>query len=606
MITRKIGKLLRGKATPAQLMMACVLGSALGFVPGFAQGPGLTVALLLLLVVLNANLFIAGVSVLLGKALSLALMPVSFAVGRALLDGPVQGLFELVVNAPVLALFGFEHYATTGGLVVGIVVGVAMGVALIMLLTGFRRKMSKLEEGSPRFVELSRKWWAKLLVFLVVGGKRKKPYAQLLQKKVGNPIRPIGAVLAVLFVALLVILYQFTSEPIVTAFLQRGLERANGATVDLRSAQLDLAEGKLVVTGFAMADPNDLGRDLLRAKQIEADISATDLLRRRFAIDKLLFVDASTGEQRKVRGSHVGRPPEPVEDRDVSVPDAEKLEAYVKQAGKWKDRLAQVRRWLEPLSGSGEDDAAAGETRDERLARRIDEVGYGRVEARHLVQGAPTVAIYELVAEGVRSTYLEGETLSIHGENLSTNPNLLERPARLTVTSSGKTLDATASFEQPVGGANALQLHLRGLPADAIGQQLGAATGTPPIRGGTVDVDASGTWTRGAAAWIDLPLSVTVRDSTIAIPGAQPTQVSTLVIPIGVRGPMDDPRIVIEDKALADALVKAGAGELADRVQGELGNAIGKVGGKENEPVGDTIKKGLGGLLGGQKKEGGK
>ena len=40
MITRKIGKLIRGKATPTQLMLACVLGSMLGFVPGFAQGPG--------------------------------------------------------------------------------------------------------------------------------------------------------------------------------------------------------------------------------------------------------------------------------------------------------------------------------------------------------------------------------------------------------------------------------------------------------------------------------------------------------------------------------------------------------------------------------------
>ena len=35
MITRKIGKLLRGNVTPVQVMLAAVLGSMLGFVPSF-------------------------------------------------------------------------------------------------------------------------------------------------------------------------------------------------------------------------------------------------------------------------------------------------------------------------------------------------------------------------------------------------------------------------------------------------------------------------------------------------------------------------------------------------------------------------------------------
>ena len=58
-----------------------------------------------------------GLVLLAAKILSLALMPVSFALGRVLLDGPTSGLFSAMINAPVLALFGFEYYAVTGGLV---------------------------------------------------------------------------------------------------------------------------------------------------------------------------------------------------------------------------------------------------------------------------------------------------------------------------------------------------------------------------------------------------------------------------------------------------------------------------------------------------------
>ncbi len=117
MITRKIGKIVCGSATPAQLMLACVLGAMLGFMPGFWQAAGVIVLLTILLVLLNANLMLAAVVGLLAKAASVALLPVSFMAGRVLLDGPTQPIFKWAINTPVLALFGFEFYVTTGGLV---------------------------------------------------------------------------------------------------------------------------------------------------------------------------------------------------------------------------------------------------------------------------------------------------------------------------------------------------------------------------------------------------------------------------------------------------------------------------------------------------------
>src|SRR5690606_33374978 len=129
-LIRKIGALLRGKATPFQITAGCVLGAMLGFMPGFSHAPGLIVVLTFALVVINGNLLLAGLVGLAAKLLSLALMPVSFHLGRFLLDGPTEGLFKALINAPVFALFGFESYVATGGLLLGGIIGLIAGMLI--------------------------------------------------------------------------------------------------------------------------------------------------------------------------------------------------------------------------------------------------------------------------------------------------------------------------------------------------------------------------------------------------------------------------------------------------------------------------------------------
>ena len=101
---RNVGALLRGSATPFQIHVACWLGALLGFTPSMARAPALVLGLFALLVVLNANLFVAGLIGGLSHLASLATMPVAFALGRFLLDGPTRGFFTRVINAPVGAI----------------------------------------------------------------------------------------------------------------------------------------------------------------------------------------------------------------------------------------------------------------------------------------------------------------------------------------------------------------------------------------------------------------------------------------------------------------------------------------------------------------------
>jgi uncharacterized protein (TIGR03546 family) len=224
MLFRKLAKIIRGKATPFQLWAACLLGALIGFTTGFATAGGLILSLLLLLIVLNANLPLAALVGLLAKLVSLLIMPVTFSVGKFLLTGPTEGLFAGLVNAPVFAWFGFEYYATTGGLVTGLIFGLICGFVVNKAVTGYRRKMKDLEENSDNYKKYSQKGSVKLLTWLLVGGAPKKvDYDALLAKKVGNPIRVLGVVFASMTLLLLYVVVNFAAEPLVTYGLRSGL-----------------------------------------------------------------------------------------------------------------------------------------------------------------------------------------------------------------------------------------------------------------------------------------------------------------------------------------------------------------------------------------------
>src|SRR5690606_9166169 len=130
-------------------------------------------------------------------------------------------------------------------------------------------------------------------------------------------------------------------------------------------------------------------------------------------------------------------------------------EDYLENAKVWKERLAQLKAWLDRLHGTtagAEDPAApAEESLGDRLEREAVARGYRAVKADHLVTGAPTLLITELLAGQVRVKQLPDETLDITGRNLSTQPGLVAAAPSITITSSRDTL----GFSAQLGGATA-------------------------------------------------------------------------------------------------------------------------------------------------------
>lgn len=590
LITRKIGKLIRGKATPFQIVSASILGMLIGFTPGFQQAPGLIVFWALLLIILNANIFLAGILALLGKLLLWVSLPIAFALGRFLLEGPTQGFFKSLANGPITAYFGLEYYVVPGGQLIALVVGGAIGIALTRLLAAYRRKMIQVEQNPGRVSEWSSKGWVKALKFIFLGsGKGKKSYQELLSKKWGNPIRVPGLIAAVLIVALGYFGLKSLSDPLITAAIKDGLETANGATVDLKNAHLDLDEGRIEIDGLALADPENLDTNLFASDRIVADISSADILKKRFSIDSLVFENASSGLSRETKGSYVGKRPKTKKESPIQLPDYKDLGSVLEDAPEWKERLAQVKKWLEALGGEGGDNEST--SLKETLANRIQSLGYTHVSKTDLIEGSPTVFIRNLIATQVKTEYFKKATLSIEADNLSSHPSLVESDPKIRITSSDDSLIATLTLGAAAGRAdNLVDIALQGLSVDSFASKL-KSSGQAPISGGTMNLAITG---KLSAIDSDLKISPTFNGSTISIGGSQ-IPADNLSLPLFLRGPIDNPSIKLDSKAMTNAITKAGKKELLNRAAEKLG--ISSSGTDEEEKLEDKAKKLLGGFL---------
>jgi uncharacterized protein (TIGR03546 family) len=170
--TRKIGKLVRGNTTPLQVYAAALLGAFIGFTPGFDHSPGLILFWSFVLLILNANLFLAGLIGLLSKLIYLLTLPVAFSLGRFLIEGPTQGLFSSLHNGPITAYFGLDYYVVPGGQLLALIVGLLFGYLFSRGLKGYRNKMAKRD--SERDGDVQKKAWLKTVEFIFVGKKSTK------------------------------------------------------------------------------------------------------------------------------------------------------------------------------------------------------------------------------------------------------------------------------------------------------------------------------------------------------------------------------------------------------------------------------------------------
>ena len=571
-------------------MLATTLGGILGFVPGFflpgdlgggfQQAPGLIVLLLCCVLVLNANLGVFGLVTLGCKALSVVMLPVSYALGTWLLDGPLQGLFGALINGKVTAWCGFQYYATAGGLVFGLVFGLGSGLLFNRTIGAIRTKMASVEESSELYQKYAQKKWVRFCTWLLLGkGKGKKDWKDLSEQgKVGMPVRIWGVATAVVLVGSLWVFQQWFSTPILTSNTRGALEWMNGATVDLAAAKLDFGEGTLRFSGLAIADSKALDTDLFAADELTATLDTGELLRRRLVIDELRSTSARSGSPRSKKGVILpGKPPPP--EPPPPPANTKTIEDYLADFQVWKQRLEQAREWIDVIAG-GDEQPPAGQTPEQRKEDRAEQArvhGIASVVATHLIEAGPRVLIRKIDIEGIGYT-LNGkpDKLDLRARNLSDIPSLVPDALSLSLKSTDSMMLAL-SGKSKANPALGFECEFRQLAVDNVFKNLRTG-GSPPLRGGTLDLRCKGSLSSGKGGMtVDLPLQVALKDTTFALAGAKETKVASLLLPIGLRGPVTSPSVALDDKVLQDALLAAGQKELANFVQGQAGKLLGNL-----------------------------
>ena len=593
--TRKIGKVLRGNATPFQIMIACVLGSVLGFLPGFSRAPGLTVFVIVLLIILNANLGLALTTFALTKILSYLITPLTFKIGVSLMNGFAKKLFVYLINAPVFALCGFEYYLTTGALILGLIIGIIWGIFVVYTVQKFRKSMVSAGEKDSKIMAFTQTKFGKTLIFILFGKGKKEDYKEILQKK-AFPFRITGLVFAIAIFAILFFTQQFLAGSFIKKYMKMGLEEANGATVDIGKAYIDLSEGKFIVKHIAICDPEHLDKNLFEAKEITADISSKNLLAKRLRLDNVKIIGAEIGSPRKKKGKLLK--PLKVEEGKENA-NYKSLDYYLSNAKEIKRKLKKVKRWYKKLSESAEMvkkyTGAEGETLEKRLKREAEALGYQNVIAKHLIRKSPTFAITKLTADNIK-TYdiLKDETLKLFMKEISTNPNLSPVAPEIHIVSSRKTFDFNGVFAglSAKKGENIFDFSLNNLNTDKVLESI-KLKNQNTLKGGTTTIKGKGKIFEKNDVMIVAELTVNIENSTMNIPKLGEEKVEKLTFPIYLTGKLDNPKVKIDTKAIYSQLKNV----WKDKAKEKLNKKKEKLEKKYKNKLNDKIKKKKKGLL---------
>jgi len=599
---RKLGKLVRGGATPLQLFLGCLLGVLIGMVPGF----NLTLVVLILLVlILNANGGLAGLGFALGKVLCLALAPVTFRIGYgAIHDVGLSGLFRAAADTPVVALMDLHYYCLTGGLLLGLLVGAAFGIAMTYVIKGIRKGLAAAGDRSERAKRVTSNFAVRFILRLVFG-KQKESLSEILAKK-APVLRKSGIILCAVVVILVVVLQMVLVDVFFADALRSQMEAAVGAEVNLEAADLSLFGGRLAIEGLQVTDPEKPTHNLVQVQKLTGDVSLAGLLTKRLIVDELTVVDVQTDAKRKSPGRVLEEAPTP----EPKLPE-DALSEYFEKGKQLQQYLQKLQEYLEKSERTVEQPTEEDlEDERQRLRELAEAQGYWALSAQRILSRHPTWVIRKLEVRPLRVKQVAGE-LAVSGEQLSNAPQLHPEPLALRVAEGKKTLVSLRLDHAKPGGEHHLTLHT---PPLALGEAFKLSDRAPiDVADGTAQVDVEdGVFTD--ASFSRFPFVVTVRDlkagsregrGMLGLDPKTSQEAMKHLTQIKLAGRLDGrlnaPRLRLDEKAILsavkDTLVQAGKAELARRADQQLKKLGSQLTGKAGGEVGEAVKKTTGGLL---------
>jgi hypothetical protein len=146
-----------------------------------------------------------------------------------------------------------------------------------------------------------------------------------------------------------------------------------------------------------------------------------------------------------------------------------------------------------------------------------------------------------------------------------------------------------------------LKMTLRNQSIDETLDDLDVGSDTA-FSGGTWLAGIDGDWSD--LSGLDLPLTLILENTNLALPGIDPTPIERMPLSFGITGPMDSPGLTIDHEQLiqslkenaGNAILNQYVGKASDELKAKLGEELG---GELGGEVGGLLE----GILGGDKKD---
>ncbi len=600
----KLLAVLRGNVAPPLVFLSVVLGTWMGMMPGWS---GLHTALAVLVLVLNVHIGLVLLSLGVGKALSLAIAPVLYHVG-VWVQGNLDGLLSALASIPVIGITDFSRFALAGALIVGPVVGAIFGVILVMIVIHFRRMMVKLDEKSEKFRIWYSKAWVRILDRILIGKRARDVKSMFVKAKY---VRKVGVALAVILVGGFFAAMHFIQDTAVKGYAAGTLTNANKAEANLSELGIDVLGGKVSVTGVQLTDPQNPMQNHTVVGKIEADASMYNLLLGKLVLDRVEITDVKFDQLRAAAGrvlqAVVAEKPFDPNSYGADANDLAKLDKYVKDGKKIKEQLEKLRNWL-PDSNE-----AAGQPQPEETPHKYLD---------YLLAKAATPPSPRMLARLVLADKMEipsplfGNS-KIEMTNLNEAPTAADLPITMQIKSYVTPALLKLMMDYSKSDAPEISGTFEGFDLSKMQTGLSEQAGLQ-FQSGLASGTFGGTLTKEK---VDLTINLGIKDLKAAAAGkgvlglgAEQTNrvmevLKELQTTIRVVGPVTEPRLVFDTKGLTkefqDALVNAGKQRLQQEVDKQIQEQLGdKMPAELKEKLkGKDLVEGLGGLLGGKKKE---
>lgn len=299
-ILRKTLRILNSELTPTQVAVGFALGVLAGLVPWGAN----TLVWLTLAFLTSSSFSATLLAFALFRLLAWVLLPVSYAVGSFLLDrATLEPLWSALTHAPILAWLQLNHYAVLGSYALALL----FSVFAFFAVRGFVRKY---RDSFFQDIERSRPWRAlsqrerlfRLVQWLLLGGgvrfqrpRKRSPIFRYIRKPA---LVVVPLIYAIAYGAVALIAPLFVNEVVA-----RGATLVIGGEVAVEDTQANALTGRLRLRGFSVQNPKRPEEDVLRVREITADLSLLGLTGRRVVFDELVIGEVFLNIRREADGS---------------------------------------------------------------------------------------------------------------------------------------------------------------------------------------------------------------------------------------------------------------------------------------------------------------